>query len=169
MKSIIIALFFLSSHVTAQEESVAGIPKGPHGGYFENAKEYFVEIVPDKKDAFRVYLLDQNMKTPYIRYSNVSGWTENARGTKSEILCVANKDHFDCTTRDISLKSGTSLVLRTDRNYVRGEDVAFSLPFAIELPEDKPKKSRRKAASKSTSKSKSKSKTKSKAQTKKKN
>ena len=101
---------------------------GPHQGQIRSAGPFLAEVLINKDGSFDVYLLDAISKVASKRYSYVTGSTEGPQG-KQEILCVAQKDYFECYPRAGSIKKAKKLTLNLARENVTGNDIVFNLPI----------------------------------------
>ncbi|AZZ37378.1 hypothetical protein CIK05_11435 [Bdellovibrio sp. qaytius] len=118
---IIISLF--SSLAFAEDEL------GPHHGHLKSAGAFLVEVLINQDGSFDVFLLDSETKKTTIRYSYVTGSTEGPGQAKQEILCVAQKEFFECYPRAGSIKKAKKLSLSLARENVTGNDLVYTLPM----------------------------------------
>lgn len=119
---LIICLF--SSFAYAEEAQL-----GPHQGHVKSAGPFLAEVLINKDGSFDVYLLDPETKKSTVRYSYVTGSTEGPAQAKQEILCVAQKEYFECYPRAGNFKKAKKLTLSLARANVTGNDIVFSLPL----------------------------------------
>jgi len=103
---------------------------GPHGGIIRMPASYHSEIVPRTDSSFQVYLLDIQFKNPLVDESSVRAVVKH-EGSKVELSCLVQEDHFVCeTTGDTKLQSGI-LALVTIRQGVTGSNQFFELPLSV--------------------------------------
>jgi len=121
----VILISLISSIAFAQQEE----PLGPHQGQVKSAGPFLVEVLINKDGSFDVYLLDTETKKSTVRYSYVTGSTEGPAQSKQEILCVAQKEYFECYPRAGSIKKAKKLTLNLARQNVSGNDVVYALPI----------------------------------------
>lgn len=120
----VIIISLISSIAFSQEEQL-----GPHQGQVKSAGPFLVEVLINKDGSFDVYLLDPETKKSTVRYSYVTGSTEGPSQSKQEILCVAQKEYFECYPRSGNIKKAKKLTLNLARQNVSGNDVVYSLPI----------------------------------------
>ncbi|MES2800920.1 MAG: hypothetical protein V4654_00380 [Bdellovibrionota bacterium] len=119
----VLIISLLSSYAFADDEL------GPHQGHIKSAGPFLVEVLINKDGSFDVYLLDSETKKSTVRYSYVTGSTEGPAQAKQEILCVAQKEYFECYPRAGNIKKAKKLSLSLARQNISGNDVVFALPI----------------------------------------
>lgn len=124
-----IITIFCSTFASAGPENAVLPDLGPHQGHVQSAGAFLAEVLINKDGSFDVYLLDNETKKPTVRYSYVTGSTEGPAQAKQEILCVAQKQYFECYPRAGSLKKAKKLTLNLARENVTGNDLVYYLPM----------------------------------------
>lgn len=119
----LITIILISLSAVAEDEL------GPHQGQVKSAGPFLAEVLVNRDGSFDVYLLNSETKKPTVRYSYVTGSTEGPAQAKQEILCVAQKEYFECYPRAGSLKKAKKLTLNLARENVTGNDLVFNLPL----------------------------------------
>lgn len=124
-----LSLFLISLLSSFAFAQVDAEQLGPHQGQVKSAGPFLVEVLVNKDGSFDVYLLDAETKKSTVRYSYVTGSTEGPSQSKQEILCVAQKEYFECYPRAGNIKKAKKLTLNLSRANVSGNDVVYSLPI----------------------------------------
>lgn len=119
----VILISFFSSLAFAEDSDL-----GPHQGQIKSAGAFLAEVVIHKDGSFYVYLLDPVTQVASKRYSYVTGSIEGPQG-QNEVLCVAQKDYFECYPRGGNIRKAKKLNLKLARENVTGQDVVFNLPL----------------------------------------
>ena len=126
--SFVIISLFSTMALAAPDNAI--LPElGPHQGHVQSAGAFLAEVLVNKDGSFDVYLLDNETKKPTVRYSYVTGSTEGPAQAKQEILCVAQKEYFECYPRAGNMKKAKKLTLNLARANVTGNDLVFNLPM----------------------------------------
>jgi hypothetical protein len=107
-----------------------GDKPGLHGGFVEMPGTFHTEVVPEKGNSFKVYLIDINFQNPSIKDSSVEAWIEGG-SKKSSLNCVSKEDYFQCNPTDKTVK-GKKLIIKAKREQMQGNEVTYKLPIRRE-------------------------------------
>lgn len=105
---------------------------GPHNGFIRMPGAFHVEVVPGHDNAFSVYLMDVNNKNSVILNSGVSLTHVSINGNKTDFSCFPREDSFSCKSKEkINSKEG-KLLVKANRNKVKGNEAEYKLPLKLE-------------------------------------
>lgn len=127
-----IATLIMTFNVYAHNEN----KYGPHNGYIRMPGVFHTEVVPEKNQNFRIYLLDVNIKNPSTQNSTVALRYEGDKGFSAQYKCLKEKEYFSCSidsnTTTLDLRSG-SLVVEASREGKKGTPARYPLPLSLNM------------------------------------
>lgn len=124
MKMNILSVVFMTASLALGH---GGDEPGPHGGFIEMPGAFHVEVVPEKDNSFKVYLIDINFENPTVKESSVEAWTENG-SKKSQLNCEVKENYFHCSPTAKVSKDKT-LVVKAKREKMQGNEARYKLPL----------------------------------------
>lgn len=100
---------------------------GPHGGRISMPGSFHTEVILQKDQSLRVYLLDLHFKNPTTKNSSVQAQILNGK-TKISFACVSEFDSFVCKAPKKYPLKGELQITATRENAV-GNVAAYTLPL----------------------------------------
>lgn len=100
---------------------------GPHGGHIRMPGAFHTELLVEKNNLFRVYLLDINWKNPTTKNSYVQF---RINSDKNLIQCKVIKNYFQCQpTQTINLAESNTITINAKRNEIVGSEAIYEFPL----------------------------------------
>lgn len=112
-----------------------GDKPGPHGGNVEMPGAFHTELVMDKDQSIRIYLIDMNFNNATSKDSSVAVSFQDKKNPV-KFTCSVMSDYFHCVpSKKYDLK-GTLVVKATRENAV-GNEAKYKLPLKFNGTEKK--------------------------------
>ncbi len=127
MKNMLILLTaIVPTFVFAHGEDSAG----PHSGFIKMPGTFHLELVPEGKREFKLYLLDMNWKNPSMKDASVSVSYANAK--KMKATCTPSTDFYRCQfPSSIDLSKKGVIYIESQREGQKGNEVSYQLPLKL--------------------------------------
>lgn len=104
---------------------------GPNQGYLQMPGAFHTELVLDKDQSVRIYLLDIEFKNPTVQDSSVELIYQNGKKIIPFKCAIMGSDHFHCLTSEkYSTKKGDFKVKATREKAV-GNEAIYKLPLKL--------------------------------------
>lgn len=100
---------------------------GPNGGHIRMPGAFHTELVVDKNNKFKVYLLDLDWKNPTVQNSSVQ---LKVNSDKNLIRCEKNNNYFQCQpTQIFALNKANTISIIAIRDGAIGAEAIYVFPL----------------------------------------
>ncbi|MDZ4084217.1 MAG: hypothetical protein U1E10_14840 [Bdellovibrionales bacterium] len=110
---------------------------GPNGGFIRMPGAFHTEVVAQKPNQLKVFLLDIAWKNPVVAKSSVKATHESSAKQKSDVSCSPEKNFFVCKfPKSVDVSKAGTLTLFATRDSQAGIPAAYPLPLKLDKPTD---------------------------------